>query len=209
MNIVVIGASRGVGSRVVERALVEGHRVTAAVRNLAGMQAQHERLRIVACDVRDPVAVSAAVRGQDAVVCAVGAENNDSITLYSTAAENILRGMREHGVRRLVFLSNFGVLDETATDWRGSILLFLVRRVIKHTLADHRRALEKLRRSELQWTAVRPMALTNGPAIGRYRIALDALPAKGWRIARADVAEFMLRQAQDDRYLHEVPALAY
>lgn len=53
------------------------------------------------------------------------------------------------------------------------------------------------------------MALTDGPSLGRYRVAIDGLPARGWRIARADVAEFMLRQVQDDRYLYKVPALAY
>jgi putative NADH-flavin reductase len=88
-------------------------------------------------------------------------------------------------------------------------MLMLARRVIRHTLADHRRALEAFIRSDLEWVAVRPMALTNGPLTGRYRIAASGLPHKGRRIARADVADFMLSQAQDDRYLRQAPAIAY
>lgn len=210
MNIVVIGASGGVGSRVVERALTDGYRVTAAVRDPAKVTAHHALLRVVPCDVANFSSVSAAVRGQDAVVCTVGADSSRSTTLYSTAAENILRGMNEHGVGRLVFLSNFGVLGETGTDWRSSLLLFLCRRIIGDTLADHRRALDKLYRSAaLHWTAVRPMVLTDRRPLGRYRIAVDGLPAKAWHIARADVADFLLRQIQDTRYLGKIPAIAY
>jgi putative NADH-flavin reductase len=209
MNITVIGASGGVGRHAVERALADGHRVTAAVRNPGNFRMQHEQLQVAQCDTRNPVAVSAAVRGADAVLCTVGADSNASTTLYSTSAEHILRGMTEHGVRRLVFLSNFGVLDERSTDWRSALLLFLIKRVIRDTLTDHRRALELMRRCAVQWTAVRPMALTDAPSLGRYRVSIEGLPGKGWRIARADVAEFMLRQLHDDHYVCKAPALAY
>ena len=209
MKITVIGASGGVGSHAVGRALADGHWVRAAVRNPDNVKIQHGRLDVVACEARDPASVSAAVRGADAVLCTVGADSNASTTLYSTSAENILRAMTEHGVHRLVFLSNFGVLDEQSTDWRSAALLFLVRRVIRDTLTDHRRALDVMRRCDLQWTAVRPMALTDAPSLGRYRVAMEGLPARGWRIARADVAEFMLKQLHDDRYVRKVPALAY
>ena len=76
--------------------------------------------------------------------CAIGTDSRGPTTLYSSAAQNVVAGMRQHGVRRLVFLSNFGVLDEKASDVIGSLMLVLVRRVIRHTLADHRRALETM-----------------------------------------------------------------
>lgn len=140
MKVTVIGASRGVGRHVVEQALARGHEVTAAARNPPDIQLQHERLRVVACDALDKT--------------------------YSLAAQNVLAGMRQHGVRRLVFLSNFGVADETASDFVSLLMLMLARRVIRHTLADHRRALDAFVRSDIEWVAVRPMALTNGPLTG-------------------------------------------
>lgn len=209
MNITVIGASGGVGSHAVQRALAVGHWVTAAVRNPANVTIQHGRLQVVPCDACDAIGVSSAVRGADAVLCTVGADSSAATRLYSTSAKNILHAMAEHGVPRLVFLSNFGVLDERSTDWRSAALLFLVKRVIRDTLTDHRRALDAMRRCDLQWTAVRPMALTDAPSLGRYRVAIDGLPARGWRIARADVADFMLQQLHDDRYVRKAPALAY
>jgi hypothetical protein len=56
---------------------------------------------------------------------------------------------------------------------------------------------------------VRPLALTNGPFTGRYRIVTEGLPPGGIRIARADVADFMLRLATTDDHLNCAPAIAY
>ena len=209
MKVAVIGASRGVGRHILEQALARGHEVTAAVRNPADLNLKHERLWTVACDALDTAAVGAVVQEQDVVFCALGTDSRGPTNLYSSAAQNVLAGMRQHRVRRLVFLSNFGVADETASDVLSLLMLVLARRVIRHTLADHRRALEAFMRSDVEWIAVRPMALTNGPLTGRYRVDAFGLPHKGRSIARADVADFMLNQAQSDTYLRQIPAIAY
>jgi hypothetical protein len=118
-------------------------------------------------------------------------------------------GYAYNNVARLVFLSNFGILDERVTDLVGKAMLFLVRRLIRHTLDDHKRALEIIRREAAEWVLVRPMALTNGPRTGHYRVDKDGLPIKGRKISRADVADFMLRQATGTNYVNQAPALAY
>ena len=49
------------------------------------------------------------------------------------------------------------------------------------------------RKSGLEWTIVRPPQLTDKPRTGNYRIREDHLPRFGFKIARADVADFMIR----------------
>jgi putative NADH-flavin reductase len=208
MNIVIFGASGGVGRCLVEQALAQGYNVTTAVRNPATLNINHPRLRALPCDVLDVTSVEKACAKQDVAFSTIGAHSRGPITLYSTGAKNIVQGMRAHGVRRLVFLSNFGILGETAQDIRGRALLFLAKRLIHHTIADHRRALDVIRENAPEWTVVRPLALKNGPRTQRYRIATDNLPKKGFQITRADVADFMLRQATRDDYLYKVPAIA-
>jgi putative NADH-flavin reductase len=210
MNVVIFGASRGVGHCLVEAALAQGHQVTAAVRDPGMVQRSHERLRVLLGDVLNPALVQQAVEGQDVVFCTLGAASRRGPTnLYSAGVRNVLHGMEAHQVRRLVLLSNFGVLNETAQDVRGATLLWMAKRFLRHTLADHRRALEELQRHRVEWIAVRPLGLTNGLGTGRYRIAVEGLPVKGTHIARADVADFMIRQVTSDDYLYKVPAIAY
>ncbi|HYP12735.1 MAG TPA: SDR family oxidoreductase [Bryobacteraceae bacterium] len=209
MKVLIIGASRGVGRCLLERALAQHHQVTAAVRNPAAIGINHAELHVVSCDVLDAESVTWALAGHDVVFCTIGDRSRGPTTLYSTAARNIVRAMQAHQVRRLVFLSNFGVLGETAQDLRGAALLFLAKRLIRHTLADHQRALQEIQNYAQEWIAVRPLPLTHGPWTGQYRTAVDGIPAKSSHIARADVADFMMRQATDNSFLNKAPAIAY
>jgi hypothetical protein len=59
----------------------------------------------------------------------------------------------------------------------------------------------------LEWIIVRPVILTNGPKTGAYRALI--LP-RDWRcgfISRADVADFLVKQIDDNRFLGATPVL--
>jgi NAD(P)H-binding len=54
---------------------------------------------------------------------------------------------------------------------------------------------------------VRPVILTNGPKTNAYRALLDP---RGWTCgftSRADVADFLVKQIDDDAFLHKTPVL--
>lgn len=178
-------------------------------RDPAKVGIRHQRLQLVSCDVLDPATIGPAVAGQDAVLCALGSPDRGRTTLYSTGVKNVMAQMQAHHVRRLVFLSNFGVLGETARGIRQWLLLSMARRVLRHTLADHRRAIAAMRPSGLEWIAVRPLPMKDEPRTGAYRVALDDLPPRGIRISRSDVADFMLAQIASDDYVHRLPSIAY
>ena len=73
---------------------------------------------------------------------------------------------------------------------------------------EHRAMLEELRKRDLDWIAVRPVLLTNGPRTGRYRVVSEGIPRGGYRISRADVADFMIRQLTSDEFVRKMPAIA-
>jgi uncharacterized protein YbjT (DUF2867 family) len=54
-----------------------------------------------------------------------------------------------------------------------------------------------LRESGLDWTLVRPPELTNKPYTGKYRVREGHLPRFGFRISRANVADFFVRTVED------------
>jgi len=209
MRIVIFGATGGIGRCLVDQALALDHSVTAAVRNPARMTVTHERLRVVPCDVMDAAAVLAAVDGQQAVLCALGTDAKGPTRLYSQSTRNMIAAMEEKAVRRLILVSTFLVFSETPRDLGGKAMLLIGRIYLRNILPDQRQALEEVRQSRLEWVVVRPLALVNAPGTGSYRVALDGLPPRGRRIARADVADFMLKQLTSNEYVRTIPSLAY
>jgi putative NADH-flavin reductase len=211
MNIIVFGATGATGKPVVEQALAAGHHVTAFVRTPSKVPFDHPNLRVQAGQVTtDQQAVTAAVAGHDAVISALGNPHTykgmRAPTVITDATSIIIRAMEETGVDRLVFLSAFGVGDtvkEAPLPLKAMYRMFL-----GPVYADKLRAERTLRASELNWTLVYPVVLTNGPRTGAYR-AGDSLPLKGLaKVSRADVADFILRQLDDDTYARRTAVLA-
>jgi putative NADH-flavin reductase len=207
MKVAVFGATGSVGRLIVQQAVEAGHTVTAFVRDPAKLGIQHTNLRLALGDAMDPAAVESAVRGQDAVVCALGAGAKGGIRAEGT--HNIVRAMEKTGVRRLVCQSTLGVGDSRANlnfFWRHIMFgLFL-----RQAYADHVAQESHVTRSRLDWTIVRPGAFTDGPRTGRYRHGFPPTDGAGRHtISRADVAEFVLKQLTDRAYLYKTPALSY
>jgi len=210
MKLIIFGASRGVGRLLTEFALAEGHQVTAVARNISGLNLNHASLDVVAGDVTNATFVEQAIKGQEMVFCTVSSrERSVGATLSSAAARNITRAMDAQGVRRLMFVSIWGVLGEKASNPLAAMNLWGLKKAFPAAFEDCRRALDEIQKYDWEWIAVRPVRLKNGKRTCHYRIALEGLPEGGFLISRADVADFMLKQASSDEYVHKIPAIAY
>ena len=64
-----------------------------------------------------------------------------------------------------------------------------------------------VRRSKLEWVIVRPVILTDGPKTNAYRALVDPRDWTCGFISRADVAEFLVRQIDDNAFLHKTPVV--
>jgi hypothetical protein len=54
---------------------------------------------------------------------------------------------------------------------------------------------------------VRPVILTDGPKTNAYRALVDPRDWTCGFISRADVADFLVKQIDDDAFLHKAPVL--
>lgn len=208
MNILVIGGTRGTGREVTQRALARGHRVTALVREGSTLDLQHPALRIRSGDALDPGAVAAALEGHDAVVTTLGAPARRRTSVREDGARSTLQAMRAAGVRRLITLSSMGVGDSFHVTplWIRYLLIPLF---LRRAFADHLQQEACIRASGVDWTIVRPPSLTGGPPTGTFRHGeLLQEPGLKYRISRADVAEFMLRQLETDAYVGKLPCVS-
>ncbi|HZA43830.1 MAG TPA: SDR family oxidoreductase [Rubrobacter sp.] len=220
MKLVIFGTTGGTGRRLLERALAEGHEVTAFVRNPSKLTALNERLSVVVGDVRDASKVEEAIAGKDAVISVLGGEPSNPLHLRkpgvangpgSIGARHIVAAMEKHSVRRFVCQSAWGAGDSKEhSDLAGDVFMrVLVPPFLRDEYADKDLQEEIIRGSNLEWIIVRPMLLTNGVWKGDYRVGGDLKPGRRFWISRADVAEFLMRQLTDDTFVHETPAIGY
>ncbi|MFN7943434.1 MAG: SDR family oxidoreductase [Thermoanaerobaculia bacterium] len=201
-RLLIVGATGGTGRQLVARALDRGHAVTAFVRNPGKLRVDHPRLTIVQGDVLDPATVDTAMRGQEAVLCALGHRRYFYPTrILSQGTRNLLDAMQIHGVPRLVCETSLGIGDG-AGRLGLYFSLFVIPVVLPFYFWDKARQERIVAASAAEWIIVRPGMLTNGAARGRCRHG-ERIGGYVWtaRIARADVADFMLDQLAADDYL--------
>jgi putative NADH-flavin reductase len=208
MRLTIFGASGATGKELVAQALGRGHRVTAVVRTLGKLEKKNDELDIVHGDVANVATVARAIIGSDAVLSALGVGRplrHDPAVVQGI--RNIVKVMEESGSARLIYLSFLGVKE--SRDQAGFVLGKIAARfVLKNEVADHEEKEGIIRRSKLDWTIVRPPAMTNAPHTGAYRDGVD-IRARSFlpTISRADVAEFMLNQVSERTYFRIAVAI--
>jgi putative NADH-flavin reductase len=204
MRIVIFGASGRTGLELANQALDQGHHVVAFVRNPAKLQIRHKNLSVFEGNVLNKDQVENAVSGCDGVLFAVGVNPIKERPICTEGIKNVVAAMEKHNTQRLVVESAYGV-RETRKGIYGKLLWI----IIKEIMRDKESMEDALNASQLNWVIVRPTILTKGAKTSKYRVGqnlqLGILP----KISRADVADFMLKQLQDSRYIHKSPTISY
>ena len=212
MKVSIFGASGTTGRLLTDRCLAAGYQVTALLRSPERFPLR-ERVRVVAGSAFDPVAVRQAVEGADVVLSALGARSWRKEDVLERAVPLIVTAMRQTGVSRIIVLGSAGALDDSLKKqaaWRRWFVEKMVyNTVLKWPVASQRAQWLTLSASGLDWTMVMPPMLTNRPARGMYRVDGEALPRGALRIARADVADFMMQQIGDLRWVGRGVYIAY
>lgn len=211
-NILVIGASKGIGLEATRRALACGHRVRALARSADRIAIDDPGLEKRTGDALNRDDVAAALGGVDVVIQALGVATGPDlflrpIHLFSDSTRVLLPAMEAAGVKRLVCVTGFGAGDSRAS--MGCLQSIPFRLFLGRAYDDKSVQERLIRQSSLDWVIARPVILTSGPRTGRYKVLDDP---KSWRnglISRADVADFLIRQVDDDACLGKTPVLTY
>src|SRR3954464_12523989 len=162
-KILVLGATGGTGRLIVSQALARGHQVTALVRSPA-KASDLKGARLVVGDVSDEKVVREALKGQDAVVSALGTPASPfrEVTLLSTATRALVNAMKAEHVARLVCITGMGAGDSAG---HGGFLFdnVIFPLLLKKVYADKNRQEAIVRDSGLDWILVRPSVLNDKP----------------------------------------------
>jgi putative NADH-flavin reductase len=196
MKLVVLGATGGTGVEIVRQALQRGHSVTAFVRSPERLKRFNGQVDIVQGDLLNGSELGQVIHGHDAVLSAFGPRlpvSKADATLLRRFAAVLTDAMRRSNVRRVV-------VESVAFLFKDSVLppAYLLGRLFFPRILADAAAMESIfEESRLDWTIVRPPELTDKPYTGRYRMREGHLPLLGFRISRADVADFIIKAVEE------------
>ena len=212
-SLIIIGANGGIGRQAVDQALSGGYRVTALVRNPAKLPITHPNLQIVQADVTRPLSLSGLFAGHDAVISAIGVSGGFSdhpTTLYSKGALNILREMKQAGLKRAFFISASAVETNPLLPFLFRLASrYIIQKLLANMYADLRLMESEIKETDLDWTIVRPPRLTDAKLTGNYRMAVNQFLKNGLKISRADTAHFMLSHIQSADMFRSIVEIGY
>lgn len=204
MNVVIFGATGQTGRRLVQRALDDGHTVTAVARTPANLEISHDRLVLNRGDITRYDSITGSVQGQDAVISAVGGGRLlRRVTLYSEGVENIIAAMDEHGVSRFLAITAGGT--RPGHDPNNPLFFELIVKgiLLRRVYADMKRMEQIVENSDLDWTLIRPSGLSNAPGDGTYRVKVGYSVPESSTTTRDDLAEFIITELSTHAYNKE------
>ncbi len=221
MKLTIVAATGGIGQQVVTQAIVAGHDVTAVVRNPARVTAN---VRTVQVDMTaaDPITLESAIGGSDAVLSCLGPRSRAEDGVVTPGTRAVIEAMVATGVRRIVVVSAAPIGTMPTPNrphppkhdpGEGVVMRYvltpIVKKVLRGNYSDLALTEELLRDSHLDWTAIRPPRLTDGPLTGTYRTAVGRNLRRGPLVSRADVAHYMLRVLDQPETIRQAMGIAY
>ena len=191
MKIAIFGATGGTGIELVKQSLERGHAVTAFVRDPTPLADSGDGLTIMTGDIHDMTDVARCVQGQDAVLCALGARDLKKTMIRTAGTANIINGMKQEGVNRLIVVSAMGIGASWNSLSRFNKLFFAT--LLRNARVDHEAQETAVKASDLDWTIIRPGGLVDTPGTGVYSVG-ENIRAETSKIPRADVADLILNE---------------
>jgi putative NADH-flavin reductase len=170
MNILLIGATGAIGSRILKEAVSRGHDVTAVARHISDLHSE-PHVRAVQTDAKDTQQLIELATGQDAIVSSLSPRGDNGREQYLTAIRSVLAAAKATESPYVLFVGGMSNLY-TANGRR--ILDQLLERMPAERLsepiavADARAIIEQ---SDVNWTFFCPGGrIEPGERTGEFRV---------------------------------------
>jgi putative NADH-flavin reductase len=172
MKVVLFGATGKSGSRLLNELVSRGHQVTAVARDTSKLSAT-AAIKIKQDDLSDARRTAEVMRGADAVISAYAPPADDTDALVGVT-ERQVEALRQAGVERLLVVGGAGGLEVAP----GVSLIASGHLPAPYLpiATSHVKALDVLRKSDVNWTYVAPAAYFEpGTRTGKFRLGSDEL----------------------------------
>ena len=208
MNITIIGASAGIGLETVKRGLDRNHSITTLSRSDIEID-EKKWLKVIIGDATNKVDLLSSIQNADAIIVTLGTSKNmNATTLFSDFAQLIVEIHKENKIDSpFIFVTGFGAGEsKNYVPW---LVKMFLNYFLKDVYADKTKMEEIITNSDLNWTVVRPGRLFDKELTEKYRIENKLF--KGINVGginRADVADFLIKQAEKQTELKKYIAIS-
>lgn len=197
-NLLILGASGGIGRWAVKIARERGYNITAVVRSKASID-KIDGINVLEGSVLDSDVIESAMHGQDAVLSCLGIKRKNQENPWSALAsptdfsemvtKKTAAAMKKQGIQRLIVVSAAGVGDSWGSV--SAFMKFMIRASnVKLSLNDFKNMENVLLTSDIDSLAVRPVGLVEAQPSDRATI-VDHFNMSS-KISKGDVAKWML-----------------
>ncbi|TKD65356.1 NAD(P)-dependent oxidoreductase [Flavobacterium sp. ASW18X] len=199
MKILLLGATGRTGKLVLKRALADGFEVHCLARNSNRIKPQ-QKLTVIEGDANDIQDLQKALNGCDAIISVLNISRTSDFpwaplktpkTYLSDVMHKLTTIAQQESINKIVICSAWGVA-ETNKD-----LPFWFRWLIKYSnigfaYKDHEKQEKILYSSELNWTIVRPVGLTNSSQKASIQESWNNQPKPNLLVSRDSVARYLI-----------------
>jgi len=214
MKLLLLGITGRTGRLTAEEAIKRGHKVVGIARDLRKVTVKGAE--IVEGTPYEYETVRKAIIGCDALISTLNifpqsqslfGKIKSPLDSMSGSLKNSIKAMEENGIKRIVLMTALGVGD-SASELPG-LFSFLVRiSNIKYAYADHNVQEKILENSNLDWTIVRPVGLTDKNDNLSILHNLKGVGRITSTISRNAVAHFMLDCIEKEQFIKQKPGIS-
>jgi uncharacterized protein YbjT (DUF2867 family) len=222
MKLLILGGSGRTGKLLIAEALRKGHTVNALVRNISSLSSFREyssgdkaMLAIYAGSPADKKNIEKAMDDCEAVLSVLNISRTSDFPwsplrtgdhFLSEVLNDTVDLCQQKNIRRIIITTAWGVNETKA------VIPSWFRWIIDHSnvgvaYRDHERQEFILQKTGLDWTAVRPVGLTNGKNEKEIHVSLNNEGKPSLMISRKNVARFMIRILEENKFIRQAPVI--
>ncbi len=202
MRILLLGASGRTGKQLLQLALNQGLEVVVIVRNAQKLAvSRHPALQVYEGEVDNPTLLKQAITGCQAVISSLNVSRKNDfpwaplispVDLMSRTMATLLPIAEEAAVQQLIVLSACGVGESMAVT--PAWFRWIIRNTnVRFPYADHEKQEKLIVASKLNYTLIRPVALSNTHKVLPVIVSEGKLPKPRFMsLPRLTLASFVL-----------------
>jgi putative NADH-flavin reductase len=215
-KILILGSTGRTGKYLLAEALVKGFAVNVLVRDAKKITISSEKLRVFEGNPSNKEDLAKALQGCTHVLSALNISRNSDFPwaklrtpkdFLEKTIQNLIDLSKTNPFENIMVISAWGV-SETRKDipfWFRWTIGFSN---IKYGYLGHEQQEKLLQTSDLNYTIIRPVGLTNSDKPKPIIVTKDNVPKPNLLISRKNVANFMLDVLEKEAFFREVISIS-